>query len=174
MKQYLLGLSLLLGGVAGAQVRTMSRVPAGENPNSNAAVQAPAALQTPASLFVTVLTCTEQNLAEEYQPVTNFNPQAKYYGAVILDNPLTNNNPAAVMIVVPVRPDPLPFALYYDNSLGKWKIRIDHNSTDDRERMAGMATPSDPKFRGTRVVEVLPYVPRTLKAGDKFNILINQ
>jgi hypothetical protein len=163
MKIYVIAISLLLPAIADAQVNTMSRLPSGNN-NSNA----------PANLYVSVLTCNDQNLTDDYQPITNFIPGKKYFSAVILDNPLTNNNPAAVIIVVPIRKEPLPFSLYYDKAIGKWKIKIDQNGTDDRDRLTGIAAPSNLDLRGIKQVEMLPYSPKTLLPGDKFNILINQ
>lgn len=164
---------VLLPGLCGAQVKTMSRLPAANT--NNTSMQAPAAAQqSPANLFVTVLTCTEQNLTEEYQPVINFSPSSRYYSAVIIDNPLTNNNPGALIMVVPVRYDPVPFSLYYDQHTGRWKIRIEHNSIDDRDRLWGSVGPDDPKYRGIRQIAVLDYSPKSLQPGDKFNILVNQ
>jgi hypothetical protein len=174
MKIYVIAISLLLPAIAGAQVKTMSRLPS-DNNNSNASMQAAqTAIQTPASLYVSVLTCNDQNITDEYQPITNFIPGKKYFSAVILDNPFTNNNPAAVIIVVPIRTEPLPFSIYYDKAIGKWKIKIDQNGADDRDRLTGIADPSDLTLRGIKQVEMLPYSPKTLMPGDKFNILINQ
>jgi hypothetical protein len=174
MKIYVIAISLLLSVITDAQVNTMSRLPAGNN-NNNANMQAvQTVIQTPASLYVSVLTCNDQNLADDYEPVTNFIPGKKYFSAVILDNPFTNNNPAAVIIVVPIRTEPLPFSIYYDKAIGKWKIKIEHNGSDDRDRLTGIAGPSDLNLRGYKQVEMLPYSPKTLQPGDKFNILINQ
>lgn len=174
MKIRVTTISLLVSVIACAQVNTMSRLPAGNNNNNASVLAAQTVIQTPANLYVSVLTCSDQNLADEYQPVTNFTPGKKYFSAVILDNPFTNNNPAAVIIVVPIRTEPLPFSVYYDKAIAKWKIKIEHNGSDDRDRLTGIADPSDLNLRGYKQVEMLPYSPKTLLPGDKFNILINQ
>ena len=174
MKIYIIAISLLLPAIAGAQVNTMSRLPAGNNNSSASVLAAQTVIQTPANLYVAVLTCNDQNLTDDYQPITNFIPGKKYFSAVIIDNPITNNNPAAVIIVVPIRTEPLPFSLYYEKAIGKWKIKIDQNGVDDRDRLTGIAGPSNLQLQGYKQVEMLPYSPKTLLPGDKFNLLINQ
>ena len=114
-----------------------------------------------------VLTCSESNLSGIFQPVTNYLP-GTHYREVTIDHRLCNNNPNAFILVTPVRWDPLSFTLYYDQNIQRWKIKI--NSSGVTESHKGHATPAD---KNPIVVTVLDYEPTHLKAGDKFNILID-
>jgi len=39
-----------------------------------------------------------------------------------IDNPLTNNDPNAILIITPVGSAPVPAGVFYDNSMGRWRI----------------------------------------------------
>ena len=165
MKNILAAACIILPASLIAQVQTMHKLP--EKSNNVQTIQS--AFQTPANLVKVVLVCNANNLSGKYNPVVNLIPTRDYFTEVIIDNPLSNNNPDAFIMVTPVRTDPLPVSVYYDQSVKKWKIRVDANGQDNR--VYGNANPSE---RGQNMVSVLPYAPQTLVMGDKFNILINQ
>ena len=165
MKNILVAACIILPASLIAQVQPMHKLP--EKSNNVQTIQP--AFQTPANLVKVVLVCNANNLSGKYNPVVNLIPTRDYFTEVIIDNPLSNNNPDAFIMVTPVRTDPLPVSVYYDQSVKKWKIRVDANGQDNR--VYGNANPSE---RGQNMVSVLPYAPQTLVIGDKFNILINQ
>jgi hypothetical protein len=165
MKKMLVATLFLFPVSIVAQVKSMHRP---QETNNNVQTIQPA-IQISANLVKVVLVCNANNLSGKYNPLVNLIPTMDYFSEVIIDNPLTNNNPDAFIIVTPVRTEPLPLSVYFDQSIQKWKIRVDTNGQDNKNY--GNANPNE---RGQNMVSVLPYAPRTLKAGDKFNILINQ
>lgn len=165
MKKILVATFILLPFSMRAQVITAQRLP---QTNNNTQATQPA-VQTAANLVKVVLVCNANNLAGKYTPLVNFVLTRDYFSEVIIDNPLSNNNPEAFIMVTAIRTEPLPFSVYYDPSIQKWKIRIDTNGQDNSRY--GIADPTD---QGLEPVSVLPFLPRTLSAGDKFNVLINQ
>ena len=165
MKNILIAALIVLPVSIMAQVKTMHRPP---ETNNNLQIIEPA-VQISANLVKVVLVCNTHNLSGKYTPVVNYIPTLDYFSEVIIDNTLTNNNPDAFIIVTPVRTNPSPLSVFYDQAIQKWKIKIDTNGQDDITY--GLATPTT---RGPNMESVLPYKPGYLKAGDKFNILINQ
>lgn len=114
-----------------------------------------------------VLTCNGSNLSGLFQPVTNYIP-GDHFREVTIDHRLCNNNPDAFIMVTPVRTNPVPFSLYYDQGTQRWKIRIESNGVSDSHK--GHASPAD---KNPIMVTVLDYSPNYLKTGDKFNIMID-
>jgi hypothetical protein len=128
-------------------------------------VVSPAVQVTQRAKFV--LTCNETNLSGLFQPVVNYVP-GNHYSEVIINHRLCNNNPNAFILVTPITLKPFPFTLAYDNSLERWKIKIETNGVS--ESHTGYATPAD---KNPTAVTVLDYSPNFLRVGDKFNILID-
>ncbi len=114
-----------------------------------------------------VLTCTTENLSGLFQPVTNYVP-GNHYSEVIINHRLCNNNPDAFILVTPVRTKPLAYTIYYDAAAGRWKIKIETNGVTTFHQ--GYASPAD---KNPTMVTVLDYECNSLKAGDKFNIIID-
>lgn len=116
------------------------------------------------------ITAGPGNLADPFQPPTNYGPST-YYNSVIIDNAACNGNPDAVINVVPQSSNfgynlPIAVALRYDKSIAKWKIWINPHITNSM--ILGKASP----YTGSSYVSVLGYLPYEIFKGDKFNVLV--
>lgn len=156
MKKYLLFLQLLTGPVA-----LLAQVTDGR---SNNAVLSNVTVVKKVKF---VLTCDASNLSGLFQPVVNYVP-GDHFREVTINHRLCNNNPDAFIMVTPVRIFPTAFSVYYDSNSQRWKIKIESNGVTESHK--GHATPAD---KNPVMVTVLDYSPKFLKAGDKFNIMID-
>lgn len=112
-----------------------------------------------------ILTASAANLT------SSFGPYGYYPGcAIIIDNPICNNNPNVMVMVTSKMHAPFPYAVEYDNNRNKWVI---HASFFDYDIVALDGTTFRRDCNGNCVESLTPIFEHyAFSAGDAFNVLV--